>query len=76
MEESCVAKAVDADCGCQAKCTGLYVDVWYAEEENKFPDKVDDRDSALLNMLQDGILFLLYRSMIFFVFSCEKNPHD
>ena len=56
MEESCVAKALKADSGCQAKCTGLYADVWYAEEENKMPDRVDDRDIMLLNMLQDGIL--------------------
>ena len=73
MEESCVAKALEADYGCQDKCTGLYVDIWYAEEENKFPDKVDDRDSALLNMLQDGkLLLFLYWSMIF-LFSVVKR---
>ena len=59
MEERCVAKALEADYGCQAKCTGLYADVWYAEEENKIPDRMDDRDNALLNMLQDGKSFFL-----------------
>ena len=60
MEESCVAKASESEYGCQPKCTGLYADVWYAEEENKMPDRVDDRDNMLLNMLQDGKILLLF----------------
>ena len=58
MEESCVAKALKADSGCQAKCTGLYADVWYWEDD-KIPDRMDDRDNMLLHMLKDGKLFFI-----------------
>ena len=54
MEEACVTKALKVNHGCQVKCTGLYADVWYAEEDNKIPDKIDDGNARLLNMLKDG----------------------
>ena len=56
MEERCVAKALEADYGCQAKCTGLYADVWFAEED----DRMDDRVDMLLDMLKDGKFFFIY----------------
>jgi len=54
MEEECVSKAVEGNYGCQVKCSGLYADVWYSEEDNKIPDKIDDVYTRLLNMLKDG----------------------
>ena len=54
MEEACVTKALEVNHGCQVKCTGLYADVWYSEEDNKLPDKIDDGNAMLLNMLKDG----------------------
>ena len=39
------------------KCDGLYADVWYSEEDSQVPDKIENGDVALLNMLKDGELF-------------------
>ena len=58
MEEACVLKALQKDHACLVKCTGMYVDVWYQEEDNKTPDKIDGQDGMLLKMLQDGKVFL------------------
>ena len=54
MEEACVSKSLEANHGCLVKCTGLYADVWYSEQDNKMPDKIDDGDARLLKMLKDG----------------------
>ena len=55
-EESCVTRAMQANHGCLVKCTGLYADVWYAEEDNKIPDKINDGDAKLLALLKVGEL--------------------
>ena len=57
LKLACVTKALEVDFGCQVKCDGLYADVWYSEEDNQVPDKIENGDAALLNMLKDGELF-------------------
>ena len=49
-----MSKALEANHGCLVKCAGLYADVWYSEEDNKMPHKIDDGDARLLKMLKDG----------------------
>ena len=56
---ACVTRALEVDHGCQVKCDGLYADVWYSEEDKQVPDKIENGDAALLNMLKDGELFYL-----------------
>ena len=53
-EESCVASAMQANHGCLVKCTGLYADVRYSEEDNKIPDMINDGDAKLLALLKVG----------------------
>ena len=59
LELACVTRALEVDYGCQVKCDGLYADVWYSEEDYQVPDKIENGDAALLNMLKDGELFYL-----------------
>ena len=63
-EESCVASALQANYGCLVKCTGLYADVWYSEEDNKIPDMINHGDAKLLAMLKVGKLSLFYKEFI------------
>ena len=53
-EELCVASAMQANYGCLVKCTGLYADVWYSEEDNKIPDMINDGNAKLLDLLKVG----------------------
>ena len=53
-----MASAMQANHGCLVKCTGLYADVWYSEEDNKIPDMINDGDAKLLAMLKAGKLSL------------------
>ena len=53
-EDSCVENTMQAKNGCLVKCTGLYADVWYAEEDNKIPDMINDGEAKLLAMLKVG----------------------
>ena len=55
-EDSCVENTMQAKNGCLVKCTGLYADVWYSEEDNKIPDKINDGDAKLLALLKVGEL--------------------
>ena len=55
-EESCVARAMQAHHGCLIKCTGLYADVFYSEQDNKIPDMIHDVEAKLLAMLKVGEL--------------------
>ena len=59
LELACVTRAFEVDHSCQVKCDGLYADVWYSEEDKQVPDKIENGDAALLNMLKDGELFYL-----------------
>ena len=55
-EESCVARAMQANHGCLVKCTGLYADVWHSEEDNKIHNMINDGNAKLLEMLKFGEL--------------------
>jgi len=46
--------ALRATHDCLAKCTGLYADVWYSEEDSHIPEKIEEGDNMLLNMLKEG----------------------
>ena len=79
MEEACLKKAMEVNHGCQVKCTGLYADVWYSEEDNKIPDKIDDGNARLLKMLENGEFYwfmnigMIHTSYLsFFDTSCSK----
>ena len=74
---ACVTRALEVNYGCQVKCDGLYADVWYSEEDNQVPDKIENGDAALLNMLKDGELFYskqLCPSGLFLLIFVSINP--
>ena len=62
-EESCVASAMQENQGCLVKCTGLYADVLYSEEDNKIPDMINDGDAKLLAMLKVGKLSFFVKNL-------------
>ena len=73
MDEECVEKASEVDHGCQVKCTGLYADVWYSEEDTKLPDKIDGGNTMLLNMLKDGGKNNVYFTIVTISLSVVNN---
>ena len=87
LELACVTRALEVKHGCQVKCDGLYADVWYSEEDNQVPDKIENGDAALLNMLKDGELFfskqlcpsglflLIFVSIDPLFFSCKQHSN-
>ena len=66
-------KASEVDHGCQVKCTGLYADVWYSEEDTKLPDKIDGGNTMLLNMLKDGGKNNVYFTIVTISLSVVNN---
>ena len=49
-----MASAMQENHGCLVRCTGLYADVWYSEEDNTIPDMINDGNAKLLAMLKVG----------------------
>ena len=54
MEEACVTNSLKADHECLVKCSGLYADVLYSEDDNKLLDTISGGDATLLEMLKEG----------------------
>ena len=62
-----MASAMQANHGCLVKCTGLYADVWYSEEDNKIPDMINDGNAKLLAMLKVGKFSIFYQGFNYLV---------
>ena len=67
MEKTCVDNALNANHGCLVKCTGLYADVRYSEEDNKIPDMINDGDAKLLAMLKVGKFSIFFEGFRYLV---------